>query len=50
MKVEEKIQGKYGVKEMYVGVKKVIGENGVERIIEIDIEKEEKEKLEKQVE
>jgi len=35
------LKGEYGVNDMYVGVPVVIGENGVERIIEIDLNKDE---------
>ena len=31
------LSGQYGVKNMYVGVPTVIGEGGVERIIEIEL-------------
>ena len=31
------LTGQYGVKDIYVGVPAVIGANGVERIIEIDL-------------
>ena len=33
------LKGEYGVKDMYVGVPVVIGADGVERIIEIDLNK-----------
>ncbi len=33
------LKGEYGVKNMYVGVPVVIGANGVERVIEIDLNK-----------
>ena len=33
------LSGQYGVKSMYVGVPTVIGAGGVERIIEIDLNK-----------
>lgn len=33
------LKGEYGVKDMYVGVPVVIGANGVERVIEIDLNK-----------
>ena len=37
------LTGQYGVKDMYVGVPVVIGAGGVERIIEIDLNKAEQE-------
>ncbi|MQY00098.1 malate dehydrogenase [Sinorhizobium medicae] len=43
------LSGQYGVKEMYVGVPTVIGAGGVERIIEIDLNKGEKEAFDKSV-
>ncbi|MDI6028856.1 malate dehydrogenase [Corticibacterium sp. UT-5YL-CI-8] len=36
------LSGQYGVKDMYVGVPVVIGADGVERIVEIDLDKDEK--------
>ncbi|MBL4892796.1 MAG: malate dehydrogenase [Rhizobiaceae bacterium] len=33
------LKGEYGVKDMYVGVPCVIGANGIERVIEIDLNK-----------
>lgn len=36
-----KLQGQYGVKGLYIGVPVVIGKNGVEKIIEIKLSKEE---------
>lgn len=41
--------GEYGVKGYYVGVPVVIGKNGVERIVELDLTKEEKAMLDKSV-
>ena len=35
------LSGQYGVKDLYVGVPVVIGANGVERVIEIDLNKSE---------
>ena len=35
------LDGEYGVKGMYVGVPVVIGENGVERVLEIEMTKDE---------
>ncbi|WND01639.1 malate dehydrogenase [Temperatibacter marinus] len=36
------LTGEYGVSEMYVGVPTIIGENGIERIVEVDLQGEEK--------
>ncbi|MFC4626498.1 malate dehydrogenase [Daeguia caeni] len=49
MPVAAQLNGEYGVKDMYVGVPVVIGANGVERVIEIDLNKEEKEQFDKSV-
>ncbi len=43
------LTGQYGVKDMYVGVPVVIGAGGVERILEIDLNKAEKAAFEKSV-
>ncbi|MBX4926775.1 malate dehydrogenase [Rhizobium binae] len=43
------LTGQYGVKDMYVGVPTVIGAGGVERVIEIDLNKSEKEAFDKSV-
>ncbi len=43
------LTGQYGVKDLYVGVPVVIGEKGVERIIEITLEGEEKTAFDKSV-
>lgn len=43
------LSGQYGVKDMYVGVPVVIGEGGVERIIEIELNKDEKAAFDKSV-
>ncbi|SCB60326.1 malate dehydrogenase (NAD) [Rhizobium aethiopicum] len=43
------LTGQYGVKDMYVGVPTVIGAGGVERVIEIDLNKAEKEAFDKSV-
>ncbi|MFC0244651.1 malate dehydrogenase [Falsochrobactrum ovis] len=47
--VAAQLSGQYGVKDMYVGVPVVIGANGVERIIEIDLNSDEKSEFEKSV-
>lgn len=36
------LDGQYGVKDIYVGVPVIIGKNGVERVIELSLSKEEK--------
>jgi malate dehydrogenase len=36
------LSGEYGIKDLYVGVPVVIGAKGVERIVEVDLSKEEK--------
>jgi len=36
------LSGEYGLKDMYVGVPTIIGENGIEKIVEIDLVGEEK--------
>jgi malate dehydrogenase len=43
------LNGQYGVKDMFVGVPIVIGENGVERIVEVEFSGEEKAMFEKSV-
>ena len=43
------LSGQYGVKDMYVGVPTVIGAGGVERIVEIDLNKAEQEAFDKSV-
>ena len=43
------LNGQYGVKDMFVGVPIVIGENGVERIVEVSFSAEEKAMFEKSV-
>ena len=37
------LDGQYGAKDIYAGVPVIIGENGVEKIIELDLSKDEKE-------
>jgi malate dehydrogenase len=44
------LSGQYGVKDMYVGVPTVIGAGGIERVIEIDLNKAEQKMFEKSVE
>ena len=36
------LNGEYGVKNLYAGVPVIIGNNGVEKVIELDLEKDEK--------
>ena len=36
------LRGQYGVKDLYVGVPVVLGANGVEKIVEINLKKEER--------
>jgi malate dehydrogenase len=43
------LNGQYGVKDMFVGVPIVIGENGVERIVEVEVSADEKAMFEKSV-
>src|SRR2546422_8757181 len=43
------LNGEYGVRELYVGVPVVIGEKGVERIVEIALDKDERAGFEKSV-
>jgi malate dehydrogenase len=43
------LNGEYGVRDLYVGVPVVIGEKGVERIVEIELDKDERAGFEKSV-
>ena len=43
------LTGQYGVKDMYVGVPAVIGANGVEKVVEIDLNDSEKAMFQKSV-
>jgi len=43
------LKGEYGVKDMYVGVPTIIGANGVERIIEINLNSSERKMFDKSV-
>ena len=43
------LNGEYGTKDIYAGVPVIIGSNGVEKIIEINLEKDEKENFEKSI-
>jgi malate dehydrogenase len=40
------LQGEYGMKDLYLGVPCMLGENGLERIIEVDLDADEKAALE----
>ena len=44
------LNGEYGVKDMYVGVPVVIGANGIEKIVEIDLNAAERAMFQKSVE
>ncbi len=44
------LSGQYGVQDMYVGVPTVIGKNGVEKIVEINLNSQEKEMFDHSVE
>ena len=43
------LKGEYGIKGLYVGVPVVLGANGVEKIVEINLTKEEKKEFMKSV-
>jgi|TARA_B100001093_G_C26800719_1_gene1003257 malate dehydrogenase len=43
------LNGEYGVKDIYAGVPVIIGKNGVEKIVEISLSSEEKEKFDKSI-
>lgn len=43
------LNGEYGVKDMYVGVPVVIGDKGVERIVEIELAGKDKEAFDRSV-
>jgi malate dehydrogenase len=43
MPVCAKLEGEYGVKNLFVGVPCIVGKNGVEKVIELDLTAEEKE-------
>jgi malate dehydrogenase len=44
------LQGEYGVQDLYVGVPAVIGSNGIEKIVELDLNSEEKSAFDQSVE
>jgi len=39
------LRGEYGIKDLFIGVPVLLGKNGIERIIELDLEKEELDQL-----
>jgi len=41
-----KLEGEYGIKDCYLGVPVVLGKNGIEKVIELDLNKDEKAMLE----
>src|SRR5688572_1261949 len=41
-----KLDGEYGIKDCYLGVPVILGKNGIEKVIELDLNKDEKELLE----
>ncbi len=43
------LQGEYGVKDLYVGVPVIIGENGVEKVVEVELTASEKAEFENSV-
>ena len=43
------LNGEYGVKDIYAGVPVIIGKNGVEKVIEINLSSEEKEQFDKSI-
>lgn len=43
------LQGEYGVNDLYIGVPSIIGENGVEKVVEFDLTQQEKSMLDKSI-
>jgi len=43
------LNGQYGVKDLYAGVPVIIGKGGVEKVIELDLNKEEKDNFDKSI-
>jgi malate dehydrogenase len=41
------LDGEYGLNDLYLGVPIILGRNGIERIVEIDLNKEERDMLDK---
>jgi len=48
--VAAKLNGEYGVHDMYIGVPAIIGKNGVEKIVEINLNEEERDMFNRSVE
>ena len=44
------LTGEYGIDDMYIGVPAIVGKNGVEKIVEIELNMEEKNNFDKSVE
>jgi malate dehydrogenase len=44
-----KLNGEYGIKDLYVGVPVIIGANGVEKIIEVSLDSSESQMFQKSV-
>ena len=44
------LDGEYGTKHIYAGVPAIIGSNGVEKIVEIELSKEERNNFNKSIE
>ncbi|SHE85557.1 L-lactate dehydrogenase [Clostridium fallax] len=47
--VSSHLEGQYGLDDVYIGVPSIVSEHGIEKILEIELKKEEKEKLEESV-
>ena len=43
------LNGEYGVKDLYVGVPVIIGKNGVDKVVEINLNSQEKSNLDKSI-
>ena len=43
------LNGEYGVKDIYAGVPVIIGSNGVEKIVELNLSSEEKKNFDKSI-
>jgi malate dehydrogenase len=41
-----KLEGEYGINDCYLGVPVILGKNGIEKVIELDLNQEEKALLE----
>lgn len=44
------LQGEYGVKDLYIGVPVIIGKNGVEKVVEVDLSPESRKMLDSSIE